>query len=315
MQIKMIDSLLELYKTKNISKTSERLFMTQQGLSRQIEALEEELGISLFIRKKDGVVPTELCHQLIPCFQSMYESYTQALNLISREQGQRLRIGFTDGISHGLSSQFLMAYQKAFSNVCLEVQEWTASVCHEKLLLGELELSILVEPFDKTNIGYELLCHDNMYAAMHITHPYAISAEPLPFQSLKNQQIITGPPDNVLRRFFDYCCSLTRIQPQILMASSYNTDFVNSMSENFGISTLTSAMAFRITNPEIRIRKLVLPVSGNTYICWENHNKNMAAIKHFVSFSRDYFQQHPLPCYDTVTEKSCKKPTGFLQDK
>lgn len=304
MQIKMVYSLLELYKTKNISKASEMLFMTQQGLSRQIKALEEELGIPLFVRKKDGVVPTELCHQLVPYFQSMYESYTQALNLIRREQGQRLCIGFTAGISHGLSNHFLVAYQKAFSNVCLEVQEWTASVCHEKLLLGELDLAILIEPFDKTNIGYQQLCHDNMYAAMHITHPYAVSEKPLPFQALGNQQIITGPPDNVLRRFFDYCCSLTRIQPQILMASSYNTDFVNSMSENIGISTLTSAMAFQITNPEVHIRTLILPVPGNIYICWENHNKNMAAIRHFVSFSKDYFKQHPIPCYDTASSKA-----------
>lgn len=297
MQIKMLYSLLELYKTKNISKTSERLFITQQGLSRQIKALEKELGVSLFVRKKDGVIPTEICHQLIPSFQTMFESYTEALSLIDKVQLTRLRIGFVYGISHGLSNKFVVAYQKANPDFPLEIQEWPSGICQEKLLAGELDLAILIEPFDKSGIDYQLLCQDGMYAAMYITHPFASSSEPLPFQFLDGQQIITGSPGNALRQFFDYCCQVTKIQPQILMSSSYNVDFVNSMSDNTGISTLTSAMAFRVTNPNVHIRQLILPVSGDSYICWKKHNQKAQIIKHFTSFCKEYFRQNPIPHY------------------
>ena len=71
MQIKIVHSFLELYKTGNISRTSSQLYMTQQGLSRQIKALEEELGVILFIRNSDGVTPTEICDKLYPYFADM----------------------------------------------------------------------------------------------------------------------------------------------------------------------------------------------------------------------------------------------------
>lgn len=297
MQIKMLASLLELYKTKNISKTSEKLFISQQGLSRQIKALEKELGVSLFIRKKDGVVPTEICHQLMPSFQSIYKSYTEALNLIDKTQPHRLRIGFASGISHGLSNKFLVSYQSANPDLNLEIQEWTSGICQEKLLSGELDLAVLIEPFDKSSLNYQLICQDDMYAAMYFTHPFAASSEPLPFEYLDGQQIITGSPDNALRQFFDYCCQFAKIQPQILMSSSYNVDFVNSMSDNTGVSTLTSAMAFCIHNPNVRIRKLILPISGDTYICWGKHNQKEQLIKQFTAFCMEYFQQNPIPHY------------------
>lgn len=298
MQAKIIHSLLTLYKVKNISKASEILFITQQGLSRQIKALEEELGVSLFLRKKDGVIPTEICHRLIPAFNKMQEAYIDVLNIIDQQQPHKLRIGFAYGISHGLNNDFLVTYQKAFPNVCLEIQEWTGPACQNKLLTGELDLAILIEPFDKSSLNYHQICQDSMFAAMHVTHPFAGTKEPLPFQALANEPIITGSYDNALRRFFDYCCKLTRIQPPILMSSSYNVDFVNSMTRNTGISTLTSAMSFRITNPEVFIRKLILPVPGNIYICVSVRNKDLSVIKQFISFCREYFRQNPLPAYE-----------------
>ena len=288
----MIQSLLALYETGNISKTSEMLFLTQQGLSRQLKALEEELGVTLFHRKKDGVIPTEICRQLIPSFIQMQESYIEALKIIERQQPSKLRIGLASGISHGLKNDFLIAWQKAFPNVSTDIQEWVGPICQSRLLSGELELAILIEPFDKSGIRYDPLCQDHMFAAMHIS-----TKEPLPFEALAHEPIITGSFDNVLRRFFDHCCKLTKIQPPILMSSSYNVDFVNSMSENIGISTLTSAMAFCVTNPDVVIRRLILPIPGTIYLCTSARSGEIKAVRQFVSFCREYFRQNPVPVF------------------
>lgn len=297
MQIKMLYSLLELYKTGNISKASDILFLTQQGLSRQIKALEEELGVTLFIRKKDGVSPTEICHQLIPHFQSMCQSYEDALNIINRDSRSGLRIGLSYGLSNCIDNHFLFSYIDAFPHIHIELQEWTADVCHEKLLSGKLDLALLIEPFDRTRLEYETLARDSMYAAIHNSNPLASTDEPLPFCALENQKIITGPADNALCRFFDYCCKISKIQPQRLMSSSYKEDFINSMSRNMGIAPLTSAMAFRITNPELRIRPLILPVKGKVCLCWERNSRNQKTVRHFAAYCKEYFRQNPIKPY------------------
>ncbi|MDO5551361.1 MAG: LysR family transcriptional regulator substrate-binding protein, partial [Lachnospiraceae bacterium] len=150
---------------------------------------------------------------------------------------------------------------------------------------------------DKTRLEYESLGRDSMYVAIHKSNPLAGTDEPLPFYALENQKIITGPADNVLCRFFDYCCKVSKIQPQRLMSSSYKEDFINSMSRNMGIAPLTSAMAFRITNPDIHIRPLILPVEGKICLCWEKQNGNQKAVKHFSTYCREYFRQNPIQPY------------------
>jgi DNA-binding transcriptional LysR family regulator len=45
-------------------KASQALFISQQGLSKSIHKLEEELGFTLFQRSVSGVKPTDSAHRL-----------------------------------------------------------------------------------------------------------------------------------------------------------------------------------------------------------------------------------------------------------
>ena len=47
--------LKELAENGNITKTAEKLFVTQAALSKRIKAIEEELGVTLFTRSHYGV--------------------------------------------------------------------------------------------------------------------------------------------------------------------------------------------------------------------------------------------------------------------
>ncbi|WP_406542465.1 LysR family transcriptional regulator [Clostridium ljungdahlii] len=44
--------ILTLYKLKNITKTSEKLFITQPALTKRIKKIEKDLGTDLLIRSK-----------------------------------------------------------------------------------------------------------------------------------------------------------------------------------------------------------------------------------------------------------------------
>lgn len=295
MQIRTLYSLLKLYEVQNVSKASEQLFLTQQGLSRQIKSLEQEFGVPLFVRKKDGVIPTELCCQLIPQIRTICEAHTAALRILEKAPGAGLRIGFPYGLANGIGNQFLVEYLNAYPQISIELQEARMEACQEGLASGRLDLAIFIEPFDKADLLYEPIAADQMYAAIHRSNPLAAEPGPLPFAQLDGQKIITSPQENVLVRFFDYCCTLAHIQVQRLMFSSYAVDFLNSMSRDIGIEPLTSAMAFRITNPELRIRRLILPVPGQIYLCRAKNGPHQKEARHFAAFCKDYFAREPVP--------------------
>ena len=58
MDTNAIDSFIALYETRNMHKAADRLFITQQGLSRVIRNLETEWETVLFERSSGGMIPT-----------------------------------------------------------------------------------------------------------------------------------------------------------------------------------------------------------------------------------------------------------------
>ena len=78
MQYKDIEIFLELVNTRNITKTSENLFLAQSVISTRLKKLEDELGYSLFTRSK-GLREIELTREgkeftnLAMRLQSLYD--------------------------------------------------------------------------------------------------------------------------------------------------------------------------------------------------------------------------------------------------
>lgn len=75
---------VEIERTGSISKAAENLFMGQPNLSKAIKELENEIGITVFIRTSKGVTPTEQgkeflkrARELIGSFKNLTESYNK----------------------------------------------------------------------------------------------------------------------------------------------------------------------------------------------------------------------------------------------
>jgi DNA-binding transcriptional LysR family regulator len=297
MQIKFIESFLILYEERNISKASTKLFMTQQGLSKQMKILEKELDVLLFERSKYGVVPTEVCNQLYPNLQKMYTDYIQTLEIIEnykRKERQYISIAFAYGIPNGMNTDFIFDYQKNNIGVNIEIQEWSKQVCIEKLLKSEIDIVFLVNPFDKKLFNSFLLAEGYMYAAMHKDNPLAKQEGPFEFSLLDGQTIITGSKENVLRELFDYYCDLTNIKPNVMVSSSYSLNFVNTMVEDTGIATVTLPMVSQINNKYIKVRRLITPEPGYLFCCTSNSSKSNKDIQSLVQYIKEHFKLIPI---------------------
>ena len=59
MNFNQLEYFIALYQTKSVTKAAKSLFMTRQALSLGLSALEEELGVPLFIRMSSGLEPTK----------------------------------------------------------------------------------------------------------------------------------------------------------------------------------------------------------------------------------------------------------------
>jgi LysR family transcriptional regulator, glycine cleavage system transcriptional activator len=77
----------------SFTRAAEELFLTQSALSRQIQTLEEQLGLPLFERRHRQLLLTEAGQRLQTTAKSMLDQLTQTVAVIRRNQaGQSLRI-------------------------------------------------------------------------------------------------------------------------------------------------------------------------------------------------------------------------------
>ncbi|NLH00296.1 MAG: LysR family transcriptional regulator [Clostridiales bacterium] len=298
MQMKYVLSFLTLYRERNISRASAKLFITQQGLSRQIQMLEEEMGAVLFERSKLGASPTEVCEAVYPHFQKMYDEYEKSISVIDsfrKKDRTCITVAFAQGLSNSGSPEFIFDYQKLHPEINIEIVENTQAECIRKLLDGEIDVAFLVNPIDKSMFNTITLGEGYMYAAMHKTHPFAEGNEPIDFSLLDGENIITGSTQNALRGMFDYFCELTGIHPYVIVSSNYSLDYVNAMTENIGIATVTSSMALRIVNPDIRIHRLITPEPGYVYCCTPRSAVPDKEISALLRFVKRHFELEPIP--------------------
>lgn len=295
--MKFIASFLTLYEEQNFSKASAKLYITQQGLSRQIQALEDELDVLLFERSKQGVLPTAIGETLYPVFRSMHEEFEKALFIVDENKKQNrkcISVAFAQGISNSGSAEFIFDYQKLHPEINIEILESTQPVCIKKLVDREVDMAFLVNPIDKALFNAVTLSEGYMYAAMHKTHPLAEGNAPIEFSMLGNENIITGSQQNALRGMFDYFCRLTNIHPHIIVSSNYSINYVNAMTENIGIATVTCAMALQITNPDIRFHRLLTPEPGYVFCCTPHNVKLEKEISALRSYVKRHFELEPL---------------------
>ena len=58
MNFNQLEYFIALYQTRSVTKAAKSLFMTRQALSLGLSAMEDELGVPLFIRMNNGLEPT-----------------------------------------------------------------------------------------------------------------------------------------------------------------------------------------------------------------------------------------------------------------
>ena len=54
MRMEQLRCIVDIAKTGSLTSTAKRLFVSQQAVSKSISQLEEELGVNILIRSKNG---------------------------------------------------------------------------------------------------------------------------------------------------------------------------------------------------------------------------------------------------------------------
>jgi len=108
---------LEVAEELHFRKAAEKLFITQPGLSRQIQQLEEELDVKLFVRNKRNVAltaPGKYLQQELKGVINNLDFIVKQLKMIEAGDDGEVRIGFVGSAMQRVIPKVLLEINKQY---------------------------------------------------------------------------------------------------------------------------------------------------------------------------------------------------------
>ena len=130
----------------NFTRAAEQLHLAQPSLSRQIAALEHDLGAELFTRARAGSTLTPAGESLLPLARRMLAdaaSVRRELDALAGLRRGRVRLGATPTLCVSLVAEVLSEFHDAHPAIELQITERGSRGLLEALGGGELDLALI----------------------------------------------------------------------------------------------------------------------------------------------------------------------------
>lgn len=230
----------------HFSRAAARLHMTQPALSRQIQGLEEELGIELLRRTKRTVELTEAGAAFLVEVRKALQQVESAVCVAQRAaRGEigSLRIAFTPSAMHTLLPTILKQFRDRHSTVKLEMSEF-CTVDQVNMLRAEtIDVGLLHPPIDASFLNLHPLQGESLVVALPHTHPLA-RQEQLLLKSLATEPLILHPryEGPVLYDQILSLCRTAGFEPHIVHEEAKHQTRVGLVAAGIGITFVPASL-------------------------------------------------------------------------
>ena len=164
MDLRQLRYFVVLATQQHYGRAASVLHVAQPALSRQIQLLEEELGVQLFERHARGATPTAEALFLLEraSFLLRYaEQIKQDMTALQRDARGPVVIGMSPGLAQFLAVALTRAVHQHLPGVRLRVEEGFSPALNTMLRQGALDVAVLNGPVQLSNlVSVPLLLED-----------------------------------------------------------------------------------------------------------------------------------------------------------
>jgi len=166
MTLIQLEYLVALDTHRHFGLASEKCFVTQPTLSMQIQKLEEELGVKIFDRTKQPVIPTEIGARIIAQARVVLREAAVVSQIITEQKDTmtgEIRIGIIPTLAPYLLPSLFKNIREKYSQVNLIVKEIITEDIIQELKHNRLDCGIVVTPLKDSSIKEDVLFYEELF--------------------------------------------------------------------------------------------------------------------------------------------------------
>ena len=147
MTLQQMEYIVAVYRLRHFAKAAEHCGVTQPTLSAIIQKLEQELGVKLFERSSQQVVPTAIGRLVVEQAWRVISRARKIKDIVEEERNALsgvFRIGILPTIAPYLLPRFFTRLMEEYPDIDFRVSEMKTADCKKALARGEIDVAIIV---------------------------------------------------------------------------------------------------------------------------------------------------------------------------
>lgn len=284
MDFRILRYFLTVAKEQSFTKAAEQLHITQPTLSRQLAALEEELGVSLFIRSgrnitltDEGILFKRRALEILDLEERTLEELKGTDELIAGT----VTVGCGEFTVIETLAEICKIYKEKYPLVQIAIHTATADTIYEMMNKGLVDVGLFMEPVDTEGLDYiRIMDSDHWVVSMRPDDPLA-EKEYIEKQDLLEKPLILPERMGVQSELANWFGKdFNKIQIAFTSNLGTNAGVMASCGLGYPVSIEGATKYWR---EDLLVQRRLFPqITANTVMAWRRNIPNSQAVNKFI---------------------------------
>lgn len=287
MEVKTLQNFLMVAREENLSRAASLLKISLPALSRQMAALEDELGVQLFTRSRhlqlteQGMQMERRAREICSLMEKTREEFRKQTEVCGT-----ISIGSSGVSSYEALSPIMAEFRNRYPHVQFELYYNGADPIRESLEHGLLDFGILLEPIDVSRFSYMRLKQKEIWGILTSTESDLARKETVSREDLVSENLLI-PSQSTLKKEFEnwFRVPLSELNLfgtfNVISSAAY-------LVENGTASALTVEYACALYDPErLVFRKLRPELAMHSVLAWKKVSRRSRQVELFLEYLKE----------------------------
>jgi DNA-binding transcriptional LysR family regulator len=246
--IQKIETFLCVAENLNISEAAKQIHLSQPTVSHQIKLLEQELGVSLFIRSNTGLRLTEAGRLTLPWARHLLHDINDFKGMVSSLQNEiigELNIACSSTVGKYILPQLAVRFSQRFPNIKVRILACGPEHITLKLLDGAAHLGVISTEIEDVSFEAQEIFLDKIVLIVPANHRWAkrktIAPEEIVEEKIIMREENSGTRRVMLTELAKYDISLDDLN--ILLELGNTEAIVHTVTSGYGVSFVSNLAA------------------------------------------------------------------------
>ena len=198
MDLRQLRYFVAVAATRNFTRAAEQMHIAQPPLSRQIQQLEDELGVQLIQRNTRPVRLTEAGRQFyehsLQVLQRVEQMKTSARQ-VGLHQRQSITVAYVASTLYGGLPMLIRAFRQRYPDTDIQLVDLNSVQQINELKAGRIDLGFGRIRSRDTSVARTVLREERLVLAILPGSPLAASPAPISLKELEHQRLLVFPKE------------------------------------------------------------------------------------------------------------------------